>query len=451
MLKYCQENLELPNPDYIKKKRLGLWLGKTPKTIKLYRYSMGGRLLNLPYGCLRKIPIDDEKVTSEFHQKKVFELKKDNPVSLYDYQQIAVDKMVQAKFGILVSPAGSGKTRMGLALIQKMHLKTLWVAHTNDLIEQAYQNACTLFGKSRLKVLNSEVISHIPMADVSIGFITIQSLLPNLNALYNTFDMIIIDECHHCCGSPDDLTMYYKALSTMNCRHKFGLTATPYREDGLFKAVEALLGDIVVQINRDDCSSKIRQVGVKFIETEASLCDECLDTAGRISFTKTINYLTKNTARNRLIIKELKANKQYATILLSDRVEHLESLFKKLPSDMQKDAIILKAKYRKPERAKLLQAMRDGKYKYMFATYQLAKEGLDIPILERAYFLTPHKDKTCIIQCIGRVARVAEKSDPVVVDFVDKGRFFQNMLKQRVRVYRSEDCYEYEEEMEEKK
>ena len=30
---YAKEHLELPNPDYVKKQRMGFWTGRTPKTL----------------------------------------------------------------------------------------------------------------------------------------------------------------------------------------------------------------------------------------------------------------------------------------------------------------------------------------------------------------------------------------------------------------------------------
>ena len=38
ILDYCKNELTFNNPDYTKKQRMGFWVGKTPKTIKLYDY-----------------------------------------------------------------------------------------------------------------------------------------------------------------------------------------------------------------------------------------------------------------------------------------------------------------------------------------------------------------------------------------------------------------------------
>ena len=47
---WCGKNLVVDNPDYIKKCRMNLWTGKTPKQLRLYEKD--GFDLILPYGCI---------------------------------------------------------------------------------------------------------------------------------------------------------------------------------------------------------------------------------------------------------------------------------------------------------------------------------------------------------------------------------------------------------------
>ena len=448
---WCKENLEVDNPEYAKKKRLGLWLGKTPKKLKLYEIDNEDHILTVPFGVLKKLPIYRETVMPEFDhiRTRVFESK--HPYELLDYQEVAVKEMVKAKFGILESPAGSGKTMMAMALIQRLGLQTLWITHTNDLVDQSYERAKYLFKNEDkgIRKITSDNIKNDPIYKLKNGrlyFTTIQTLNAcDLSRIYNLFDCIIVDECHHVSGSASNATMYYRVLSQLKSRHKYGLSATLHREDGLIACTYALLGDVIHTVDKEDCKERIQRVGVKFIDTKTPLTYDCLDTSGRISFTKTINYLTTNENRNQLIVEELKEHWTEITILLSDRVEHLNTIYNMLPQFMQFRAVILTAKTPKDTRKQILDDMRIRKCRYLLATYQLAKEGIDIPVLERAYFLTPHKDKTCIIQCVGRVARVAEKNPPVVVDFVDSGRYFEKIMKERIRYYKQLDCYEFEE------
>lgn len=443
--KWVKANLELDNPDYIKRVRLGLWIGNTPKKLKLYRIGDKGEIY-VPYGCLRNLPLNKETCILEFHRKPVVKFNINEDIKLFDYQQNAVDRMYERKFGILQAPAGSGKTTMGLFLIAKWEKRALWITHTNDLVEQTHKRAVALFGRKGIRKLTTKMIREdvYVTSQHFIDIVTIQTLYSNDNYKFigDKYDTIIVDECHHVSGSPTNMTMYYKVLSGMRARHKYGLSATVLRQDGMIKSTFALLGDIEVAIDKKDASHKLRQVGVKIIRTGTPLTFDCLDSAGRINFTKTLNYLVTNESRNASILSELILHRDRTSILLTDRVEHMNTLIDMLPSEMKPYAVTINGKSKKEVRNEAIEGMRTGKYKYLFASYQLAKEGLDIPRLETAYFLTPHKDESCIIQCIGRVARACDKKDPYVVDFVDNDRFFEKMYRKRKRIYKNENCSE---------
>lgn len=86
--------------------------------------------------------------------------------------------------------------------------------------------------------------------------------------------------------------------------------------------------------------------------------------------------------------------------------------------------------------------MRDGDKIYLFATYQLAKEGLDIPRLEQLYMATPQKDYAVVTQSIGRIARQFEgKLNPICFDFVDNIPYLIKSFKKRKTSYNKKGCY----------
>ena len=96
----------------------------------------------------------------------------------------------------------------------------------------------------------------------------------------------------------------------------------------------------------------------------------------------------------------------------------------------------------KAERELAIEDMRSGKKKYLFATYSLAKEGLDIPRLERLFLATPKNDYAVITQSIGRIARIfAGKEDAIAYDFVDNIPYLVKSYKKRCTTYRKNGCY----------
>ena len=110
---WIYEKLRVPNPEYSNKVKLGLWVGNTPKELKLYR--MSGDIIIIPYGVLKSLFHAFPELRTEKHDCKFAENKPVNynaDIKLYDYQENAVSSRIQSEGGILQSKAGSGKTRM---------------------------------------------------------------------------------------------------------------------------------------------------------------------------------------------------------------------------------------------------------------------------------------------------------------------------------------------------
>ena len=439
LMTWCKKNLVIANPEYAKKARMNLWLGNTPKM--LYLYEIRGDTLVLPFGVLRSLPksiTDKALFVSEFATP--VEVDYDTSVPLYDYQEEAVNAMIAAKYGILQSAAGSGKTQMGIALAVKLKRRTLWLCHTLDLIRQS---------KERAELYMSEdLIGTITEGKVSLGkgitFATIQTMCKlDLPQYRDYWDCIITDEVHRVSGSPTAVTQYQMVLNSLSARHKYGLSATVHRADGMIQATYALVGKVAYQVPDEAVADKIMKVGIYPVGTGIEISREALNTDGTLNYTKLITYLTGNRTRNELIVSCIERR---PSLILSDRLNHLEELMSLLPEDMQKDAVMVSGKMTskagKAKREQAISDMRSGRKKYLFATYSLAKEGLDIPCLERLYLATPQKDYAIVTQSVGRIARTFEgKADPIAYDFVDNIGYLVKSYKKRCSTYRKNGCY----------
>jgi superfamily II DNA or RNA helicase len=254
-----------------------------------------------------------------------------------------------------------------------------------------------------------------------------------------------VDECHRAAGSPTALSQFYKVLNNLAAPHKYGLSATVHRADGMIASTYALLGPVVHEISRETVADKIMPVAIKAIPTEATLGTDCLNTDGTLCYTKIVNHLCNDIERNVLIVKTIDAEGDRPSLILSDRIEHLETLMAMLPDFLRLKAVMIDGKMTskkgKLERQEALENMRSGRKKYLFATYKLAKEGLDVPCLERLYLTTPQTDYAIVTQSIGRIARTSRgKEQPVCIDFVDKGGYFARSYKKRVSVYKKSEC-----------
>ena len=415
--RYCEEELTLANPDYIIASKLGHYVGKMEKSIRLY--VKNGNKLILPFGCLEDIwqprLIKGAEYETRFHEFRGNQMK--GEIKLYDYQERALKRLYDGKNGVLEAPCGSGKTQIGLALIKKIGGKALWLTHTSKLLKQSKERAEAYFEGDFGTITEGEV--HIGR---DITFATVQTMRMLDTSVYeNEFDIIIVDECHHCVGTPTKVMQFYKILTNCNARRKYGLSATLSRGDNLMRSVYSILGKKLHTITEREVGSKI--IKAKHIKVDIGLDynmrDYC-DSDGTINYTKLITLLSDNEERNDIICEKIMnlyslGKKQ---LVLCHRISQIKTLTEKISKFCKVNSIT----------GRVSQKDREYDGDVIVATYALAKEGLDIPTLDVVHFATPQKDKAIVKQSAGRVERNVEgKEQPLVMDYVDINIDYCNM------------------------
>lgn len=426
---YAEEKLVIKNPDYIRNERLGYSNWKTPRNLTFYE--INGNELIMPFGCLSDL---FQKYPLEVFENRIIQGKQityKSKIELFKYQKEVLEKANIRKNGIIVMPAGSGKTQTALELIAKIGVKTLWITHTIDLLNQSYDRAKNNFDNIGLgKISNGkiEIGTHITFATVQ----TLKSI--DLQSYADTWDCIIVDECHRICGTPAKAGMFYKVINKLIARYKYGLTATPYRNvKGTEKAMFSLIGKTIIELEKEVIGDRIIQAKIKKIKTNfKEIPEECQETDGTIKYAKLTTAISEDEERNKIILEILNKNKENYTLVLTDRVKQMYKLQKELGYGK-----VIDGKTKKEEREGSIQKIREGKERVLFATYGLAKEGLDIPRLDRLILASPHRDKATIIQAIGRIERKFEnKVEPICYDLVDPIQYLEGIYKNRKSYYR---------------
>lgn len=438
---YCKNQLILKNPDYYKKKRMGKWVGNTPAEIVLYE-KYGNDLL-LPFGCfsdLWKLHSVKEDFKSDI--KPFSKMEYGSKIELYSYQKKAVNQILKKKNGVVVMPCGSGKTQTALQAIAMIGGRSLWLTHTKDLLNQSLDRARSVFNLSKNmygKITDGKVDlgSHITFATVQ----TMSNL--DLSEMKRLFDVVVVDECHKAVGSPTKMMQFYKVLSNLSARYKIGLTATPYRSDGLEKCMFALLGNKICEISQEDvqhttCPVEIWRKDTGFQPDMRTV----LSGDGTLNYTSLIDNLISDESRFEKVLNIVNVfGKAERTLVLANRVKYLERLQKEFIKNGGKGICLSglsNSKSGLEARKHCLNRLNNREVDCIFATYQLAKEGLDIPQLRHVIFATPEKDKTTVTQAAGRVGRKAEGKDKgMVIDLVDDFGMYLGWWKERKRIYRS--------------
>lgn len=444
---YCENNLKFKNPDYEKKKRMGFWVGAMSKEIKLYNYY--NNRIYLPIGCFDDIyRICPDKNIYEDYSVTV-PVKIESSIKLRTYQEPCLKALEKYVNGLFVLPAGTGKTQCALQCVAKLKQKTCWITHTRDLMNQAKER-CEQNMKCKTSVISDgecDLSGDIVFATVQ----TLRNFVEKETISQTAFGLIIIDECHRLCTSAESTMMFEQCLNYFASRYKLGLTATLHRADGLEKCIPKLLGNVLYEVkkegellvgyyeNKKVCEVPLIDfqvpIKVNIINTDYSVIDK--DVFNRdgmtLSYAKLLTDIGNDEERNQMIINLLNSLDS-STIVLSDRVEQLKYLQKKVPNSVEIDGST-----KKSVREKAIEDMKNGNKKVLFASYQLAREGLDITRLENLVMATPVKDFAIVIQACGRIQRpFGNKKVGNVYDFVDDVSFLNRFYSKRKSIYKKE-------------
>jgi superfamily II DNA or RNA helicase len=296
-------------------------------------------------------------------------------------------------------------------------------------------------------VLDAPISSYgmISNGRVNIGsgitFATVQTMAKiDLTEYKSAWDIVVVDECHKAVGSPTKMMQFYKVLSALSCRYKIGVTATPKRADGLEKTMFALLGGIIHEVPKEAVAGNTCPVKVKFVQTEYTPDPDNITMGdGTLDYASLITDLTHDPERFE-VVSEYIQSLGGSVLVLGNRVEYLQALCDDYMGKSMCLSGMGNSKTAKRMRAKALEDLNNGNIDCLFATYQLAKEGLDCPNLRYVVFATPEKDPTTVTQSAGRVGRKADnKPFGTVIDFVDDFGMYRGWQKKRMAVYKKLD------------
>ncbi|MCO5387829.1 MAG: DEAD/DEAH box helicase family protein [Desulfosporosinus sp.] len=150
--------------------------------------------------------------------------------TLRDYQVPAVEAAVSSgSGGVVVAPAGSGKTIVGLKAMQEIRQPTLWLTHTQDLMYQTAKKASeVLQNVGQVGIIGDGKVAY---GSGKLTVALVQALAENpkiIEGIKPLIGMVIIDEAHHFPAPAFvDIAGQFPAAKML------GLTATPERKDML--------------------------------------------------------------------------------------------------------------------------------------------------------------------------------------------------------------------------
>jgi superfamily II DNA or RNA helicase len=433
----------VPNPEYESAKMMGHSTAGMVTTLECFERI--GNVYRFPRAAVHRYtggqyPIIDETVEGEEHEIRSL-------ITPRDYQHPFIAGMLERlnnplRFGATgQAAAGFGKTVAGLEIVSGLGRKTLIIVHKEFLMTQwAERILGTEAAAERLGIPVAALLKDgeepaqpmLALRSEQVGFVQqnkaewkgkaiviamAQTLLVRdyPEEFYESFGVVLVDECHRFAAPT-----FQRAIVQFPARYRIGVTATPKRKDGMENVFFGHIGGIAV-VGEETLKRKPR---VNQIQTTVLVTPDQkkrLMLHGRINYTKVVTFLVRHEARNRMIVRMLRkaVEKGRKVLLLSDRKEHVETLREMFKQECAEHKLEVSTDFYVGGMD--LQARKQAeKMQVLFATYQMAGEGLDIPALDTLFMVTP-RGPDMIEQFVGRILRTMdEKMEPVLVDFVDQ-------------------------------
>ncbi len=229
----------------------------------------------------------------------------------------------------------------------------------------------------------------------------------------------------------------FSVMNGLNCKYRYGLSATPQRRDNMEFMIHGAIGDVCAEIKQDQLDGKVLPVHVSAIEMPFDADVE--------SWTEFLGVLVDDEQRNQVIIdRAIKASKTMGTVILCAQVRHCE-LLESMCRDYDVHALVLHGQL--PAKVRVERMAKAPEAPLIIGTLSLLSEGIDLPHLSALIFGAPvsaviekeNPAATRLIQSIGRCRRpYPNKSKAYVLDIIDGCGFGVSAWSKRATIYQQQ-------------
>jgi len=336
-----------------------------------------------------------------------------------NYQSTGCQRLLAAQDGILCLKCGAGKTVVALHAATQLRVPILIVVNDESLAEQWLEEIdewldidlddVGILGGRTAKGKRFDWRKPICVAQVAtLAKRVDENRLPP--EMLRHFGVVIPDEAH-IIGAP----YFNNALTPFHGR-RWGLTATPTREDGFDSLLQWTLGNVVYSYLTPDL---IPDVWFRQLPTTLNLDDKICYKAthgkgGDFHHGMTYGYFARSNKDNRTDRIEKEIRNALATdrqvLVLTHSKEMTEILGGRFPGSG-----VVNGAVRGKERRRRIRECNP-----VIAVMTLGKQALNKPALDTLFIVEPFAKAGVLQQTMGRVLRrFSGKKKPVVIFFED--------------------------------
>lgn len=359
-----------------------------------------------------------------------------NHRNLRDYQATTVERCLE-RFGeggsrlMFVIATGLGKTVIAAELVSKLFSSglrsALVLCHSRDLALQLEQ----AFWSQLSKDIPTRVFfdGEPPKVYDGINFGLYQTFTSYLSGISpSDYEVVIVDEAHHAYSSG-----FLRCLNYLQPRLLVGMTATPWRRDGL--AIQDIFGPPISTVSIVDgmLMGHLAKVDYRIFSDSIDWKKVPRLTGGRLSV-RDLNKRLFVPQRDEAVIDEI--GKLAATIANPKAIVFCPSIeHGKRFAELMNLSSPLKCRplsgVDKAERYRSLMEFASGRIRAATAV-DVLNEGIDVPDVNIIVFLRCTHSRRIFVQQLGRGLRISPetgKDQVVVLDFVADIRRLAEVMK----------------------
>ena len=350
-----------------------------------------------------------------YQKGKVLELRQHQQECL---ENLETWRSEHGSMALIADAQGTGKTTIAVLDARRMGLRTLFIAHRLELLDQAINRFLQIWPEARTeKITDFEVETT---ADVVVA--SIQGLSQNLERFVpKQFGYIIIDEAHHAAADS-----YRKVISYFQPRFLLGLTATPERHDQ-----ESIMEIFKHEAHRLDLKTAVEigeLVPIRCVRVKTNIDFARVRFNGIKYNVKDLDEKIHLPERNRLIVEtyltHVLGEKAVVFCASVDHARELADLFR----DHNVPARAVDGRMKRDEREKVLHDYQEGAIRVLCAC-DILNEGWDSPQTSVLFMARPTLSRVIYLQQLGRGTRKAEGKEALLVfDFVDDSNRFNRAV-----------------------
>lgn len=365
------------------------------------------------------------------------------------YQIQAAEIAVQNDRGIIRMATGAGKTLLAALITAKLGRSALICVIGKDLLYQIQNLFKQVFGdeigiigdgKCEIKDINVATIWSICQAlglrkNISLDDSddkekkTDPSKFRNIKEMLLTTKTLILDECHlAACYSVQMISRNIK------CENVYGLSASPWRDDGADLLIEAVLGKKIVDVSARELINQgyLVEPNIRFLAPEPYKFK-----SGKYQNIYS-RYIVENEQRNAMVVKAATrlVEQGFIPLVLFHSIKHGDILFDLLKKNIP--TALLSGKDSSNIRERIKKDLENNQIKCICAS-KIFDIGIDLPILSGLIIAGAGKSSVRALQRIGRVIRpYPGKNMAAVVDFFDQAPYLTKHAEIRKSIYETE-------------